>query len=138
MASGAEKSEPMKSEVPGERAVPKSAPDAITPETGVDEAVGVLYRNALQELEDEDPDADEAPLSEADRGRVRAFIRNGFRPGMSRDEAAELQEAAVQDLLRALEFGMAGSLDALLEAVRGLGEVVVQIKEARRSATAGS
>lgn len=138
MATDAEKSESATPAVPAKHAESKSASGGITPKMSVDEAVDILYRNALHELEGEDPEADEAPLSQADRDRVRAFIRAGYRPGMSAEEAAELQEAAIQDLLRALEFGMAGSVDALSQAVRGLGEVIVKIKAARQSATAGS
>jgi hypothetical protein len=135
MAEDTVKSEPAK---PAEPAESRTAPGGITPDMSADEAVEVLYRNAFRDLEDGDPDASETPLSNADRERVRTYIRAGFRPGMSREEAAGLQEAAVQDLLRALEFGLDGSLETLLREVRGLGEVITQIKEARQSATKGS
>lgn len=145
MASNADKSEPAKTVAPvvSAKSTPmQSAPGGITPEMSADEAVDILYQNALRELEEEDPDGEPddggTPLSEADHARVRAFIRAGFRPGMSREEGAELQEAAIQDLLRALEFGLDGSLQALLQAVSGLGEVIGRIKEARQSATASS
>jgi hypothetical protein len=107
----------------------------ITPNMSADEAVDVLYRNALWDLEDGDPDASENPLSQAERERVRAYIRAGFRPGMTPEEAARLQEAAVDDLLRALEFGLDGSVEGLAREVGGLGEVITQIKDARQSAT---
>jgi hypothetical protein len=108
---------------------------AVTPDMSADEAVEVLYRNALWDLEDGNPDDAENPLSESDRERVRAYIRTGFRPGLSPEAAAELQDAAVDDLLRALEFGLDDSVVALLREVNGLAEVVTRIKQARQSAT---
>src|SRR6185436_18867325 len=101
---------------------------AVTPDMSADEAVEVLYRNALWDLEDGNPDDTGNPLSESDRERVRAYIRTGFRPGLSPEAATELQDAAVDDLLRALEFGLDDSVDALLREVNGLAEVVTRIK----------
>ncbi|MGI5240607.1 hypothetical protein [Dactylosporangium sp. CA-139066] len=103
-----------------------------------EEAMEVLYGNALRELEEADEEAGEQPLSEADRDQVRAYIRTGYRPGMSAEEAAALQAAAVDDLLRTLEFEPGGALADLLPQVRALGEVITKVKEAREAASAGS
>ncbi|WP_371409356.1 hypothetical protein OG423_05765 [Micromonospora zamorensis] len=102
-----------------------------------EEAVEVLYGNALRELQEDDEPGDE-PLAEADKERVRAFIRAGYKPGMSAEQAAALQEAAVHNLLQALEFGSRDPLASLLAEVRALGEVVDQVKRARATAAHGS
>jgi hypothetical protein len=102
-----------------------------------EDAVEAIYRSALQELE---PDGDE-PLSKADHERVRAYIQARYRPGLSAPESAALQEAAVQDLLQALEFAtpVAGPDPKLVEAlqreIRALGEVITRVRQDR--ATAG-
>jgi hypothetical protein len=109
------------------------AEDTLRPGMSDDEAVEVLYRGALRELEDGDPEAAENPLSQGDHERVREYLKTGYRPGMGAEQAAALQEAAVQDLLRALEFGPGGTVEALRREIRGLGEVIAQIGQARQA-----
>ena len=94
----------------------------------------ILIRDALRELDEEDAAAFDEPLRESDRERLRAYMKAGFRPGMTPEQAAALQEAAVQDLLHALEQDTSESpIQALTREVRKLGRVVEAIKEARLS-----
>ncbi|MBQ1075180.1 hypothetical protein KBX06_18705 [Micromonospora sp. C31] len=102
-----------------------------------DDAVEVIYRDAIREIEeDDDPEASDQPLSRDGHERVRAFIKAGFRSGMTTEQVAALREAAVQDLLQALHNEPHDPIEHLRKELAALGEALAEVKRARPVAKA--
>lgn len=95
-----------------------------------------LVQNVFSEIEKDDPESGVYTWDEGDRERVRAYVSARFKSSMTREEAAALQEGAVQDLLQSLEFEQAEMsekevqdfLATLTQEVSDLGEVITAIK----------